>query len=291
MTIQIILDTLKRATITSGATAERTLIMTMLEDVNTTPTNTPKHAILSTEEGSWTVDELNKIIREHKEFDVLVHDLHGVIDSVGVSRFGGHILNRVAVVCQEINRLRKAQPDTITPGKNAELGETHRLRKELCNHILAELAGQGFPTPEETYGADIGWAVADMSKALAEAMQHAKIHDTTDNEKRLTAERDAALKLATGWRIPKRGDKVRLVKQPNPTLYGFDWLKVGDVVEVECLAGCCTGEPMPEGADGWKQTSTAGIFFKKPNGEPSETTVLPLDCFEPVNETTAQEAK
>lgn len=147
--------------------------------------------------------------------------------------------------------------------KNAELGETHKLRKEICGKILAELAAHKFVTPEETYGADIGWAVADMSKALGEAMESAK-----------------------GWRVPQRGDRLRLVKPVGNLIYGHDWITVGDIVTCEAIGACIDlSIPIPADAQkSWLLQSRPGVQILKP-GDDTMVACLPLDCFEPVTET------
>jgi hypothetical protein len=150
--------------------------------------------------------------------------------------------------------------------KNAELGETHKLRKEICGKILAELAANKFVTPEETYGADIAWAVADMSKALGEAMEAAK-----------------------GWRVPQRGDRLRLVKPVGNLIYGHDWIAVGDIVTCESVGGCVDSSiPIPaETKNTWLFQMLPGVQILKP-GDESMVCCLPLDCFEPVTETNNQ---
>jgi hypothetical protein len=153
--------------------------------------------------------------------------------------------------------------------KNAELGETHKLRKEICGKILSELAAHKFVTPEETYGADIAWAVADMSKALGEAMEAAK-----------------------GWRVPQRGDRLRLVKPVGNQIYGHDWIAVGDIVTCEANGLCIDGSiAIPSDTkNGWLLQSLPGVQILKP-GDDTLIACLPLDCFEPVTETTNQGTK
>lgn len=43
--------------------------------------------------------------------------------------------------------------------------------KKACDKILTELSGLGICTPEETYGADIHWAIRDLLFALREAQE------------------------------------------------------------------------------------------------------------------------
>ena len=153
--------------------------------------------------------------------------------------------------------------------KNTELGETHKLRKEICGKILAELAANKFVTPEETYGADIAWAVADMSKALGEAMEAAK-----------------------GWRVPQRGDRLRLVRPVGNLIYGHDWIAVGDIVTCEAVGACIDGSiPIPaDKQNGWLIQTRPGVQILKP-GDDTQVASLPLDCFEPVTENNNQKGK
>lgn len=52
------------------------------------------------------------------------------------------------------------------------------IHHSLAAKIMAELAAAGYPTPEETYGFDIEWAVKDALNAVAELkMLRARIQE------------------------------------------------------------------------------------------------------------------
>lgn len=95
-----------------------------------------------------------------------------------------------------------------------------------------------------------------------------------------------AKNAATGWCVPQRGDRLRLVKPVGNLIYGYDWIAVGDIVTCEAI-GACIDLSIPVLTDGqhnWLLQARPGVQILKPDDK-SLTACLPLDCFEPVTET------
>ena len=89
----------------------------------------------------------------------------------------------------------------------------------------------------------------------------------------------------TGWRVPQRGDRLRLIKPVSNLIYSHDWITVGDIVTCEAI-GACIDSSIAIPADtknGWLLQTLPGVQFLKP-GDDSQISCLPLDCFEPVTE-------
>lgn len=95
-----------------------------------------------------------------------------------------------------------------------------------------------------------------------------------------------------GWRLPKRGDKVRCVKKYD-TDANFIWpefLRVGDVITVEVLSSC-TAPGLPPYEEKEYEADKRNYYNKRlvpclcffaPNNDSSQyTSSAPIDCFEP----------
>lgn len=83
---------------------------------------------------------------------------------------------------------------------------TDSQRKEMCSQILTALAGVRYPTPEETYGLNLEWAVSDALRALQVGQK--------------------------GWRVPHVGEEV-ILKTRNEGM--LEYFKVGERYVVDYL--------------------------------------------------------
>jgi hypothetical protein len=118
----------------------------------------------------------------------------------------------------------------------------------------------------------------------------AAAESNVERKNEIIKEQQAALqKPQTGWCVPKRGDRLRLVKPVGNLIYGHDWIAVGDVVTCEAIGACIDSSiTAPAGANNaWLIQTLPGVQFLKP-GDETMIATIPLDFFEPVTETNNQ---
>ena len=124
--------------------------------------------------------------------------------------------------------------------------------------------------------AGLSLSVGELKARLADAelkVEHQnKLLETAGA---LTATLAAASK---GWRIPQRGDRLRLVKPVGNLFYGHDWIAVGDIVKCEAI-GACIDSSIAIPVD----VKNSWLLQTLP-GDQAQCACLPLDCFEPVTE-------
>ena len=102
---------------------------------------------------------------------------------------------------------------------------------------------------------------------------------------RLAAAESKLETASKGWRVPQRGDQLRLVKPVGKQIYGHDWIAVGDIVTCEAVGSCLDCSiPIPVDAkNSWLLQTRPGVQILKP-GDDTQVGCLPLDCFKPVDQ-------
>lgn len=98
-------------------------------------------------------------------------------------------------------------------------------------------------------------------------------------ERLVKAEYDA--RQFAGWRVPKIGDKLRVVKLPQDEGFYETKMKIGDVGEVTSAAALCKSAISQDPNNLWP--SFPSVSMKPINGE-SLSEIIPLCCLEPITE-------
>lgn len=133
-------------------------------------------------------------------------------------------------------RLVEVDLDESELGKEGRTTLSKAEQKGLCAQLLAALAGVKYPTPEETYGCNLIWAVGDAINAL-----HKKSKE---------------------WRVPKTGDKVKLLAFiPGTENTSFI---VGEIYEVESITVYTKPCPLVGYPYWWKENTFYAVMLKNP---------------------------
>lgn len=134
------------------------------------------------------------------------------------------------------------------------------------------------------------WTVAHLKEVLAdtttkyvEAKNALADAETNVSHLQNTIKDIGETTSVKGWRVPRRGGRLRLVKPVGKLIYGQDWISVGDIVTCEAI-GSCIDPSIAISADAknsWLIQTLPGVQILKP-GDDTQVACLPLDCFEPV---------
>ena len=196
---------------------------------------------------------------------------------------------------QELKELFPTNPDAIERMLLVTMLQEALAGSPVAGAALHGVMEQTHPVKWE--GANIGDIITDygvllLSVGELKARLAATESKLTQAELRIgfeCAASDAAIKASKGWRVPQRGDRLRLAKPVGNTIYGHDWIAVGGIVTCKGI-GACIDYSITIPADkknGYLIQMLPGVQILKP-GDDTMVACLPLDCFEPVTETTNQ---